>query len=495
MPKPDELIRALPDLLDKVERAGFSCGLRAHIRARELLTALAAECATQRNYGNSLCTLLAKSQREQERFHEIFADWWEEAGRPEAIADGEEKKLSPWRWFSQYGIHLAIGSVFLAAVVYFLAFWLPEFRRLPQASLSVKELLVTPGEQKPVTLKLDKATRFPIEFNDLRVEPEGESEHESDDPVVDVIQPGKIDVGGTECRFSVRGIKPGVVIVRFKGRIQAGGRLGVRALIVESGEEVVAKVIVKYPDPSPLPPPVDDSLDVASDSFLRSPLGTPTTPELIPRVQLWLYGLACSPLLGWAAWRWRRILVQKRYFKRGRLRQLEKRLAVFLEFPEPPLVAQPQVLDRVAFSWRPSLQTAAERLDVEKSVQKSVRSGGFFFPVRTRARTRPHYLILVDQKSFRDLYVPFVEEIISGLADRGINVASYTFRGSPDSCYPSLNSGQRFSFAQIATRHAGSRLLIFADDIPLLDPVTQLPLRWLDSLRHLRQPALLSRRH
>jgi WD40 repeat protein len=494
VPKPEDLIRELPVLLDRLEAAGFSCGLRAHIRARELLTALAAESATQQNYGNSLCALLAKSQREQDQFREIFTDWWDVAGRRGGIADDNRKKLSISRWFSQYGVYLAIGGVFSGALVYFLAFWLPEYLRLPHASLSAKELRIRPGEERPVTLKLDKATRFPIEFNELRVESEGQTKNDPGDPVIKVIQPGKIDVGGTECKFSVRGIKTGVVIVRLKGRIRMGDWLGVRPLMVEDGEEIVAKIIVRYPDVSPPPPPVDDKLRVTSNTFLHLPLGTSTTPELIPQVKLWLYALACFPLLGWAAWRWRGIIIQNRYFKRVRLWQLAKRLTVSLEFPEPPPVATSQVLDRVAFSWRPSIQTAAEGLDIEKSVQKSVRSGGFFLPVTTRTRTRPHYLVLVDQKSFRDLYVPFVEEFVAGLADRGIKVVSYTFRGSPDSCYPTLNSGKRFFFEQIAARHAGSRLLIFADDVPLVDPATQLPLRWLDNLRHLRQPALLSRR-
>src|SRR5271166_1915815 len=126
VPRPEDLIRSLPDLLHKVERKGFSCGVPAHMRARELLTALAAECATKQQYQNSICSLLAKSQRQQEQFHEAFADWWDEV-----CTRGSEKPISLRRsirtWFSHYGVHLAIVGITLGVIVYLVAFWFPEY--------------------------------------------------------------------------------------------------------------------------------------------------------------------------------------------------------------------------------------------------------------------------------------------------------------------------------------------------------------------------------
>jgi WD40 repeat protein len=495
VPTHEGLIFSLPDLLQKVERRGFSCGLPEHMRARQLLTALAAECATKEQYKNSLCTLLAKNRHQQEQFHEEFADWWDEVCTP-----GEKKKISPWqllkRRISRYGVHLAVGGVILGVIVYLIAFWLPEYLRLPHASLTIKELLLRPGEERSLTLKLDKKTQFPIEFDEPRVEVEGK--HQANDDVIKVIGPVKIDIGGTECKFSVRGVKTGVVIIRFKGRIRVHDRPGVSFLIVGNGEaasdEVVEKVVVQYPNPSPPPPPVDNKLHFVSDTFLHAPYRTSISREPITQLKLWLYAFGCVPLLAWATWRGRRIIVQNRFFKRKRLRQLGRRPLVHLQFPEPRVLARPEVLNRVAFSWRPSIPTAAERLDVERSVRTSIQNGGFFLPLTTRLRTRPHYLILVDQKSFRDLYVPLIREFIAGLAERGIKAASYTFRGSPDSCYTDVHSGKRLPFEQIASSHAGSRLLIFADIIALVDPVSQIPLPWLKDLGKLRKPALFSRR-
>jgi hypothetical protein len=112
-----------------------------------------------------------------------------------------------------------------------------------------------------------------------------------------------------------------------------------------------------------------------------------------------------------------------------------------------------------------------EELDVEATIHDTVASLGYpNFRYRLSSRS-PEYLILIDRAGFRDHQAQFFNELTKALEREGIYMARYFFDGDPRVCCEE-SGGRCYPLAELYSRFAGHRLLIFGDGEMLLDPVT-----------------------
>lgn len=124
-------------------------------------------------------------------------------------------------------------------------------------------------------------------------------------------------------------------------------------------------------------------------------------------------------------------------------------------------------------------------LDLPATLQATVRAAGALSPRWRTQRRTPDYLVLIDRLHPRDHAVPMALDAITALAKAGVVVDTWYFEGSPEHGLWSAREGARRNprtpFAEIAARHAGQRLLVWAEASALVDASGRL-LSWTRAL-------------
>ncbi|SEH06838.1 hypothetical protein [Candidatus Venteria ishoeyi] len=145
------------------------------------------------------------------------------------------------------------------------------------------------------------------------------------------------------------------------------------------------------------------------------------------------------------------------------------------------------------------------RLDIDVSLRKTIRAGGWFTPVWGQDKHMPEYLVLIDRISFRDHQAHLAESLLHQLRNEEVSIHRYYFDTSPRYCYPAeehernttrqdgaLPSQQNrgLPLDELLAHHENHRLLIFSDGDGLFS--NGRPAAWLENLRYLQQPALFT---
>ncbi|MDM8516894.1 formylglycine-generating enzyme family protein [Desulfobacterales bacterium HSG16] len=132
-------------------------------------------------------------------------------------------------------------------------------------------------------------------------------------------------------------------------------------------------------------------------------------------------------------------------------------------------------------------------LDVDKTVDDSVKSSGF--PVfRYKTLTKPpEYLILIRLPMFSDHFAWMMNTITDALKNDGIFVFRYFFRDDPRLCFKDPGK-PRESLPVLYNRYAHCRLIIAGSGDELLDPMSGEPDTWSSVFTSWKQRAILTPR-
>ncbi|SEB22693.1 hypothetical protein [Variovorax sp. YR216] len=139
----------------------------------------------------------------------------------------------------------------------------------------------------------------------------------------------------------------------------------------------------------------------------------------------------------------------------------------------------PALLRQVSRELRRPRRTSRLELDLPQTIAATVRGGGALAP-RYRARSgTPEYLVMIDRRGPQDQLAQVAEDIVAALDRQNVAVHVWRFNGDMSSCHTLRVEGQgrarmhrRMRFDELAVRHAGERLLVFADAAQLIDPLT-----------------------
>lgn len=132
-----------------------------------------------------------------------------------------------------------------------------------------------------------------------------------------------------------------------------------------------------------------------------------------------------------------------------------------------------------------------QQLDLAATVTATIKSFGYPNFRYKSASKPPEYLILIDQLSHRDHQAQLFYELTKALADEGIFVVSFFFRGDPRVCY-SEKSKSRILLTELHHKYPGHRLIIFGDGEKLIDPLTGLLASWAHIFSEWKDRAILS---
>ncbi len=218
---------------------------------------------------------------------------------------------------------------------------------------------------------------------------------------------------------------------------------------------------------------------------------TPTTPTSIGKWLPLLGALLVLPFVTFIVWRfcwyWRAGL----YLKRRPTRRLPEIQRVSISGFDEELF--PSVLFlRIAQGLRRRIQVPSNELDVDKTVEKTVRGGGWFAPVYSYHQLLPKYLVLIDRANYSDHQARFVKEMIAQLTHNEVLIAGYYFDGDPRVCFPMTGEGPPCKLREIAVKYGQHRLVVFSDADSFFSSLTSEPEPWLDFFSSWPERAILT---
>jgi tetratricopeptide (TPR) repeat protein len=253
-----------------------------------------------------------------------------------------------------------------------------------------------------------------------------------------------------------------------------------------SGDVLLHKVslsaevkILPNPNPDPAPPDPKPSFDPKPppDPDGKTPPITPSPqPTASPQKSFYQrYGTAIylgailAPLIGF-------LIYERHRFNRRKL-TLEKQRGKKPPFVWPLKVAapggrlyNPQQLYSTARLMRRRQVGEFYRLDMEATVAATIAARGYPSFCYKPDSKPPEYLVLIDQRSFRDHQAQLFDELAKALAREGVFIARYFYDGDPRVCRH--ENGGSFDLVELQNKYGEHRLLIFGNGDKLINPIT-----------------------
>ncbi|MBP8122152.1 MAG: hypothetical protein KAZ26_05895 [Caldilineaceae bacterium] len=152
----------------------------------------------------------------------------------------------------------------------------------------------------------------------------------------------------------------------------------------------------------------------------------------------------------------------------------------------------PLQLSDIARDFRKRTDEPSSSVDILRTVDKTLRSGGWLTPVYRRRQAFPEYLMLVDRVSLRDHQSHYIAELITLLQEQGVFTTVLYFDGDPRRCVPQNEQEPPLSLDEVTAKYNQHRLVLFTDARALFDPLTGQPEPWLDMFSNLPDRALLT---
>ena len=147
---------------------------------------------------------------------------------------------------------------------------------------------------------------------------------------------------------------------------------------------------------------------------------------------------------------------------------------------------------KIAQQFRRRIRVESPEIDVERSFEKTLDSGGWFTTVYKTRQIPPEYLFLVDRTSYGDHQARFITEMIDLLVKNGVFITGYYFDSDPRICFPM--SGQKYScrLTELASKYNEHRLIVFSEGECLFSPVTGELESWVEIFEKWQDRAVLT---
>ena len=185
-------------------------------------------------------------------------------------------------------------------------------------------------------------------------------------------------------------------------------------------------------------------------------------------------------VLGILGLRWWRLTKAALYLKH-RYDASDVNLSAFFVKEPLPRLFQSVAFYRTAQQFKKHQRVLSNRLDIHKTVQKTVENGGYYCPVMGYSVQQPEYLILIDRMTFYDHQTDMINTLVARLIENDVNVVKYYFDENPRSCIPADGKPlSHISLSQMQAKHPNHQLLIFSNGKFLINPVTGELSKWLD---------------
>jgi WD40 repeat protein len=141
-----------------------------------------------------------------------------------------------------------------------------------------------------------------------------------------------------------------------------------------------------------------------------------------------------------------------------------------IRFPHQTEVYPPEIFHKVATHLRQRQTSEIQVLDMDRTIESTLNSGGFpTFEYRFGSRPS-EYLILIERSNFKDHQAQLYWNLATKLADQDIFIDIYFYQSDFRMYWKSLNERPIY-LKELKVRHPNHRLIILGDGEHLLDPV------------------------
>jgi Tfp pilus assembly protein PilF len=141
-------------------------------------------------------------------------------------------------------------------------------------------------------------------------------------------------------------------------------------------------------------------------------------------------------------------------------------------------VARAFPLRRTAQELRRHREYGASDLDVQRTIESTIRSG-LFTPAYAPRKSLPEYLVLIDRSDFEDHKARLADEIVERLMKNDVFIERFYFQGDPRVCRKDDPKAPYQTLQSLAAQYPNHCLLVFSDADRLFNPVTGRPQYWL----------------
>ena len=128
--------------------------------------------------------------------------------------------------------------------------------------------------------------------------------------------------------------------------------------------------------------------------------------------------------------------------------------------------AGPFAFSRLAPSVRRLRQPRRQevrRLDARKSIDKTVRAGGYPNLVFETRSKRPGYVLLIERRNAFDFFAHAAKSLADFLHEAGLEVYAFAFSGRPYRLTPLWRKGHKVAYQEIVQRYHGDALIVAGD--------------------------------
>lgn len=123
-----------------------------------------------------------------------------------------------------------------------------------------------------------------------------------------------------------------------------------------------------------------------------------------------------------------------------------------------------------------SVQT--RKLDIVKTIDKTIHKAGLFTPVMHTHDPNPAYLVLVNRSNARDHTADRADRLVERLQEANVTVYRFEYHDDPQLCFSVGQNRKSHTLSQLARHYAGCRLILIGDGEALLDPFSGSLQRW-----------------
>ncbi|WP_375467177.1 formylglycine-generating enzyme family protein [uncultured Nostoc sp.] len=150
------------------------------------------------------------------------------------------------------------------------------------------------------------------------------------------------------------------------------------------------------------------------------------------------------------------------------------------------------VLLKIARNFRYRIRIPAREIDVERTIDATLRNGGWLTPIYRNYQVLPEYLFLINRASYRDHQAKFVEEIIQRLRNEGVFITIYFFDDDPRICFPDSDTSLPLKLREIISQYSQHSLVIISDTSKFFSTITGELEPWVNQLNNWENRAILT---
>jgi WD40 repeat protein len=249
------------------------------------------------------------------------------------------------------------------------------------------------------------------------------------------------------------------------------------------------------PTPSPTPKASSNpSPSPEASKLVFKPVVNASSPFLMDRQRQWLIFFILAVRVTVVLYAiWRGLLSKKAdlFLKRVGRDQEPKLEKISIQGVEQDLFP-PLIFNQIARGLKRRVRIPSHQLDVNKTIEATLKKGSWLSPVYGTYQTLVEYLFLVDSASFRDHQAQFVEEMINCLKKDGVLITVYFFEGDPRICFSKERNNSPRKLQEIIHQYHDRCLIVVSDSDRFFSDISGDLEPWVNQLKTWEKRAVLT---